>query len=91
AVNARVSEMLAALEAVAGREVRERVRFVPDPTIAAIVANWPKGATAERAARLGLRPDTDFAEIIRQYIADCRATPGGAEALRGLPAQGASR
>jgi len=84
-VNATVAEMLAALEAVAGREVRERVRFVAEPVIASIVANWPGGATAERAARLGLKPDADFAAIIRQYIADCAATPGGGAALQGLP------
>ncbi len=84
AVNVRVSEMLDALEAVAGRTVRERVRFVADPIIASIVANWPSAATAERAARLGLRPDADFADIIRQYIADCALAPGGAEALKGM-------
>ena len=88
AVNARVSDMLDALEAVAGREVRARVRFVRDPVIAGIVANWPAGASAERAARLGLRADADFADIIRQYIADCRAEPGGEAALAGLPADG---
>ena len=87
AVNARVSDMLDALEAVAGRTVRERVRFERDPVIAGIVANWPAGATAERAARLGLAPDPDFASIIRQYIADCAAATGGAPALAGLPKQ----
>lgn len=91
AVNARVSDMLDALEEVAGRAVRDRVRFVPDPAIAAIVANWPGGATAERAARLGLKPDVDFADIIRQYIADCLAAPGGAQALKGLPQQRGAR
>ena len=84
-VNATVAQMLDALEAVAGRAVRERVRFVRDETIAGIVANWPRGATAARAARLGLKPDADFATIIRQYIADCAASPGGTEALKGLP------
>ena len=90
AVNARVCDMLDALEAVAGRGVRERVRFVPDPRIAGIVANWPGGATAERAARLGLLPDAGFADIIRQYIADCAAdsaTSAGAttNALKSMP------
>ena len=84
AVNVRVADMLGALEAVAGPAVRARVRFVRDPVIAGIVANWPTGATAERAARLGLAPDPDFASIVRQYIADCRADPGGAAALAGL-------
>lgn len=90
AVNARVSDMLDALETVAGKAVRDRVRFVPDARVAGIVANWPAGTTAERAARLGLRADTDFADIIRQYIDDCRASPTGAEALSGLPAEAAA-
>ena len=88
AVNVRVSDMLDALEEVAGRVVRDRVRFVPDPLIAAIVANWPSGATAGRAARLGLRADADFADIIRQYIADCAASPCNFEALKGMPKKG---
>ena len=76
--------MLAALEEVAGPEVRARVRFVRDETIAGIVANWPKGSTAARANRLGLRADKSFADIIRQYIADCRAAPDAAQTLKGL-------
>ncbi|MGZ5185034.1 MAG: D-erythronate dehydrogenase, partial [Caldimonas sp.] len=54
AVNATVAQMLDALEAVAGKAVRQRVRFVRDETIAGIVGNWSRGCTAERAARLGL-------------------------------------
>jgi D-erythronate 2-dehydrogenase len=84
AVTTTVAQMLDALEAVAGPAVRQRVRFVRDETIAGIVANWSRGASAERAARLGLRADPDFASIIRQYIADCRTTPDGANALKGL-------
>ena len=38
-----------------GRRCAQRVRFVRDETIAGIVANWPRGATAARAARLGLQ------------------------------------
>jgi len=84
ALNVTVREMLDALEAVAGPHVRERVTFEPDTRIATIVAGWPRAASAARAARLGLRPDTDFASIVRQYIADCEAAPGGAPALKGL-------
>jgi len=84
ALNVCVGEMLDALEAVAGRAVRERVRFVSDPRIAGIVAGWPQGAQAPRAARLGLKADAGFADIIRQYIADCEAGPDAAQALRGL-------
>jgi hypothetical protein len=61
------------------------VRFERDARIAGIVANWPTGATAARAARLGLQPDPDFDSIIRQYIADRRVSPDGAAALQGLP------
>ena len=84
ALNVKVSEMLAALEEVAGKAVRARVRFERDERIAGIVANWPTGATAGRAAALGLKPDTSFADIVRQYIADCEKGPNAAEALKGL-------
>jgi len=83
AVNATVGQMLDALEEVAGKEVRARVRFQRDETVAGIVANWSRGCTAERAGRLGLKADADFATIIRQYIADCREA-GATSALKGL-------
>jgi nucleoside-diphosphate-sugar epimerase len=83
ALNVRVDEMLDALEAVAGKAVRARVRFERDERIAGIVANWPKGASAARAAALGLKPEENFKDIVRQYIADSAATPA---ALRGLAA-----
>ncbi len=84
ALNVRVDEMLAALERVAGKAVRERVRFERDERVAGIVANWPGGASAARAARLGLHPHTDFAEIVRQYIDDCAAAPDADRTLKGL-------
>ena len=84
ALNVRVCDMLDALEEVAGSKVRARVRFVRDERIAGIVANWPTGATAARAARLGLKADTSFADIIRQYMADCAKLPNGSDALKGL-------
>lgn len=81
ALNITVAQMLAALEEVAGPAVRARVRFERDERIANIVDNWPTGARADRAAALGLKPEAHFADIIRQYIADCAGTP---EALKGL-------
>ena len=83
-LNVRVSDMLDALEEVAGPKVRARVRFERDERIAGIVANWPAGASAARAARLGLHPHDNFAEIIRQYIDDCAALPNAAETLKGM-------
>jgi nucleoside-diphosphate-sugar epimerase len=84
ALNVRVSDMLDALEEVAGPAVRARVRFERDERIAGIVANWPSGASAARAARLGLAPHENFADIIRQYIDDCRALPNADQTLTGL-------
>lgn len=86
ALNVSVGEMLDALEQVAGPTVRGRVRFERDERIAGIVANWPTGSSAARAARLGLQPDESFADIVRQYIADCRQRPDAAQTLKGLDA-----
>jgi nucleoside-diphosphate-sugar epimerase len=86
ALNMRVGDMLDALEQVAGPKVRQRVRFERDARIAGIVANWPTGASAERAKGLGLRPDDSFADIIRQYIDDCRKRPNADQTLKGLDA-----
>lgn len=83
-LNVRVGDMLDALEAVAGPRVRQRVRFERDERICAIVGNWARAASAERAAALGLQPDASFHDIIRQYIDDCRQRPGyPADALAG--------
>jgi len=86
ALNMRVGDMLDALEQVAGRSVRARVRFERDERIARIVANWPTGASARRAEALGLKADASFADIIRQYITDCRARDDAAQTLKGLAA-----
>ncbi|MDM0074698.1 NAD-dependent epimerase/dehydratase family protein [Variovorax sp. J2P1-59] len=84
ALNVRVSDMLDALEKVAGPAVRARVRFERDERIAGIVANWPSGASAARAARLGLHPHENFADIVQQYIDDCAALPNASETLKGM-------
>jgi nucleoside-diphosphate-sugar epimerase len=89
AINGTIGELLDALEAVAGPRVRSRVRFERDERIASIVSHWAKGATAERAAALGLRADDSFRSIIEQYIDDCRNRPGyPAGALMGLHGPG---
>jgi D-erythronate 2-dehydrogenase len=81
-LNVSVQQMLDALALVAGPNVRKLVRFERDERIAAIVANWPSGATAQRAASLGLQPDNCFEDIIRQYIKDCQQS--NPAALKGL-------
>jgi nucleoside-diphosphate-sugar epimerase len=84
ALNVTVQQMLDALEAVAGPKVRALVQFQRDERIAGIVANWPHGASAARAAALGLKADNVFEDIVRQYIDDCRARPDAATTLKGL-------
>jgi D-erythronate 2-dehydrogenase len=63
----RVSEMLDALEVVAGRAARERVRFEKDERIAAMVGGWASAFESARARHLGLAADPDFISIIRQF------------------------
>lgn len=69
-ISVTVGEMAATLERVAGREVAARIRWEPDARIARIVAGWPAAVETERALAMGMRPDVDFAAIVRAYIAD---------------------
>lgn len=82
-LNVTVQQMLDALARVAGPAARSRVRFEPDARIAGIVGNWPRAASARRAAALGLLPEASFDDIIRQYIADSAGTPGALDGLTG--------
>jgi nucleoside-diphosphate-sugar epimerase len=70
ALSLRVGDLLDALERVAGKAVRARVRLEPDARIESIVASWPARFRSERAARLGLDADPSFERIIEAYIAD---------------------
>jgi D-erythronate 2-dehydrogenase len=81
-LNVSVQQMLDALEAVAGPQVRARVKLQRDERIAGIVANWPRGVVTPRAHALGLKADDSFESIIREYIDDCRAA--NPAALKGL-------
>ncbi len=80
-LNVTVQQMLDALAKVAGPRVRALVKLQRDERVAAIVANWPRGVTAKRAAALGIQAESSFEEIIRKYIADHRSHP---TALKGL-------
>jgi D-erythronate 2-dehydrogenase len=83
ALNVTVQQMLDALAKVAGPKVRALVQQQHDARIAGIVANWPRAATAKRAAALGLQAEAGFEDIIQQYIADSASTPA---ALAGMQA-----
>jgi nucleoside-diphosphate-sugar epimerase len=67
-LTATVAEMIAALRAVAGSEVADRVRFETDEPIAKIVRSWPSRFDTARARALGFPQDADFASILREYV-----------------------
>ncbi|MFH8658326.1 D-erythronate dehydrogenase [Streptomyces afghaniensis] len=67
-----VAEMLATLRQLAGDAVADLVTIAPDPDVEAIVGSWPSVFDTTRAAALGLRPDPDFAAVVRDYVADHR-------------------
>jgi D-erythronate 2-dehydrogenase len=75
ALTVRVSEMLDALEVVAGKAARQRVRFEEDATIARLVSGWPAVFESARARRLGLTADPDFLSVVRQFQKEQAATP----------------
>jgi len=70
ALTVSVGEMLQALEAAAGADVRALVSFKHDPAIARLVGGWPAAFDNSRAKCLGLEPDPDFISIVRQYLDD---------------------
>jgi nucleoside-diphosphate-sugar epimerase len=65
-----VGEQIAALRRIAGDAVAARIRREPDPTIAAIVAGWPRRFDAARATSLGFQAETSFDAIIRAHMED---------------------
>ena len=68
AVSTSAGEMAAALRRVAGDAVADRIDWVPDDAITRIIGSWPAGMNARRAARLGLRADAGFDDIVRDYM-----------------------
>jgi nucleoside-diphosphate-sugar epimerase len=65
-----VGEQIAALKKVAGDKVVARIRRERDPFIEKIVAGWPSRFAANRALKLGFRPDASFEEIVRIHVGD---------------------
>jgi nucleoside-diphosphate-sugar epimerase len=67
---ASITEMLDALERVAGPAARALVKRVPDAEVEAIVAGWPAAFAATRAPGLGFTRSESLEEIIHAFIAD---------------------
>jgi D-erythronate 2-dehydrogenase len=69
-----VAEQLESLQRVAGEEVLNLIKHVPDESIMRIVAGWPQNFDAVRAHALGFRAETSFEDIIRVHIEDERGS-----------------
>jgi D-erythronate 2-dehydrogenase len=65
-----VAEQIAALRRIAGDKVASRIRRMPDPLVARIVAGWPRRFDPRRALALGFKAELSFDEIIRVHIED---------------------
>ena len=73
AMRTTVAGMAAALEGVAGKAATALLDWTPDPAILRLVRTWPGNVAFARARALGLEADTDFDNVIRDYI---RENPG---------------
>ncbi|HUN47492.1 MAG TPA: D-erythronate dehydrogenase [Stellaceae bacterium] len=69
-LSATVGEQIEALRKIAGEKAVRLIRRELDPTIAKIVAGWPRAFDARRAAALGFVAETSFEQIIRAHIDD---------------------
>ncbi len=69
-VSCTVAEQIEALRSLAGNDVVARIKHVPDPEIAKIVAGWPRNFEPARALDLGFRAETRFEQIIQVYMED---------------------
>lgn len=61
-------EMVDALGRLAGGHRAELVDWEVDPAIRSMVATWPARFRSDRAAALGLVPDADVEDLIRQHL-----------------------
>jgi nucleoside-diphosphate-sugar epimerase len=77
------SEMLDALERVAGPSARARVRCVEDPKMMPVICSWPGAFDIGRPLRLGFVVDRGVESIVHQFEAEQRLAQIGR--ARGSP------
>jgi nucleoside-diphosphate-sugar epimerase len=70
ALTVTVEAMVAALAQVAGPKAPALIDWIPDPAIDRMMSGWAAGVQSDRAERLGLVPDPDFASIIEMHLAE---------------------
>lgn len=69
-VSCTVEEQIEALKEIAGSDVANHIRSVPDEAIMSIVGNWPRNFAPEKAISLGFTAERDFKEIIEVYMSE---------------------
>lgn len=69
-IDAKISELVAAMGRVAGNDPVKLIKWQPDPVIQKIVATWPGRFGWAKAKCLGFKPDESVDEIIRNFIED---------------------
>jgi nucleoside-diphosphate-sugar epimerase len=65
-----VGQQIESLARVAGQKFAALIREEPDPTVWAIVQNWPTQFNAKRARDLGFKAEDNFDDIVRAHIED---------------------
>lgn len=68
AMRTSVGDMARALERVAGKAATDLLDWTPDEAILRLVKTWPGNVAAARANALGLKADSDFESVVRDYI-----------------------
>ncbi|WP_395686717.1 D-erythronate dehydrogenase [Caenimonas koreensis] len=63
-----VGEMAQSLERVAGKQAAGLLDWTPDEAILKLVRTWPGNVAAARANAMGLQADTNFDDVVRDYI-----------------------
>jgi UDP-glucose 4-epimerase len=67
-LSATVAEEIEALRRVAGQKAVDLISYVPDETIARIVATWPCDFDTARAHALGFVAETSFDAIVAAHL-----------------------
>jgi nucleoside-diphosphate-sugar epimerase len=69
-LSVQVSDMVAALQRVAGAQAAQHIRWQPDAEIQRIISSWPGAFTSPRALRLGFQADASMDAIVQAFIED---------------------
>ncbi|GAA0270594.1 SDR family oxidoreductase [Streptomyces polychromogenes] len=70
ALTVTVTDIITALQHLAGDTTTDLITHRPDPTVQAIVTSWPAVFDNQRATALGLTPDPDIHSLLSQYLTD---------------------